>query len=244
MLNKGTKSRTYTRRNIHGHVVYELGMRIVRGEWQPETTLPNESTLCEQLEVSRTALREAMKTLAAKGMIEPRPKTGTRIRLRDEWNMLDPDVLAWIYSPGPNLGNANNLFEMRRIFEPAAAGLTALRHDSEMLAKIEQAYDDMVEAGDDLDAGVEPDLRFHQSILKASGNELLAPLGNIIESALVASIKVSSSVPDAHSTFIPLHKKVLDAIRVRDQAGAESAMLELLDRARSDLNIILEKEPQ
>lgn len=240
MFSQGKKSRTYSKRNIHGHVVDEIGSRIVSGKWLPGATLPNESMLCEQLEVSRTALREALKTLAAKGMIEPRPKTGTRIRPRDEWNMLDPDVLAWIFSPGPDLGYAADLFEMRRIFEPAAAGLAALRRSDEMLTNIEQAFSDMVLAGEDIDAYVGPDLRFHQLILKASGNKLLAPLGNIIESALAASFKTSSSYPGAIQASRPLHKKVLDAIRARDQAGAENAVRQLIDSARSDIEEILD----
>src|ERR1041384_698122 len=95
-----TKVRTYPRRGLHGAVVHDIGVRIVRGDLQPGDPLPTEEELGSQLAVSRTVLREAVKVLAAKRLVDSRPKTGTRVLDRSDWNLLDPDVLAWQFEAG------------------------------------------------------------------------------------------------------------------------------------------------
>jgi DNA-binding FadR family transcriptional regulator len=153
-----TAARTFSRRSLHGQVAHEIGGRIIRGELAPGDTLPNEAELSAEMNVSRTALRKAIKLLAAKGLVESRPKTGTRIRERSAWNMLDPDVPSWLVSDGAFENYADDLFEMRRIIEPAAAAIAAQRAKADAVAGIEEAYNDMVEAGEDVEAGIEPDL--------------------------------------------------------------------------------------
>ncbi|MCX7279363.1 MAG: GntR family transcriptional regulator, partial [Burkholderiales bacterium] len=103
----------YTGRNLHGQVVSELGKRIVSGIYPAEAVLPNEEQLCQELEVSRTALREAVKVLAAKGLLESRPRIGTRVRNRDLWNLLDPDILAWRCAIGADAEFLRHLTELR-----------------------------------------------------------------------------------------------------------------------------------
>ena len=154
--------------------------------------LPNESDLSTQFSVSRTALREAIKVLAAKGLVESRPKTGTRVRPRGEWNMLDPDLLAWQFATQPMEQLAKDLFEIRQIIEPAAAAMAAERADEDQRKAISGAFADM-EAAPDGDASVEPDLRFHQSILAASNNEFLQPLGALIETAMASSFRITNN---------------------------------------------------
>ena len=124
---KNFGARTYSTRSLHGQVAHQIGERILRGDIAPGQSLPNEADLSEELNVSRTALREAIKVLAAKGLLESRPKTGTRVRSRDNWNMLDPDVLAWLFADGPNAAASEMLFEIREIFEPSAAAMAATR---------------------------------------------------------------------------------------------------------------------
>ncbi len=122
-------NRTYSRRSLHGQVANEIAQRIMSGEFAPGTILPNEADFSVKLKVSRTALREAIKVLAAKGLVESRPKIGTRIRPRDHWNMLDPDVLAWQFASDDVARFADDLFEVRQIIEPAAAALAAVIAD-------------------------------------------------------------------------------------------------------------------
>lgn len=223
--------RTFSRRSLHGQVAHEIGARIIRGELAPGETLPNEAELSAELSVSRTALREAIKLLAAKGLVESRPKTGTRIRQRAAWNMLDPDVLSWLVTDGRFDLYADHLFEMRRIVEPAAAAIAAQRGDAEAVARVRAAYEAMEAAGDDVEASIAPDLRFHQAILEATRNQFLAPLGALIETALATSFRISGSDPGTRPIALPRHKAVLDAIERRDPEGARRAAEKLLDAA-------------
>ena len=235
-------SRTYSRRSLHGQVANEIAARIMSGEFAPGTILPNEADFSVMLKVSRTALREAIKVLAAKGLVESRPKIGTRISPRDHWNLLDPDVLAWQFATTSVASFADDLFEVRQIIEPAAAAMAADRASPSQLAAIDQAYREMEAAGDDLEKSVEPDLRFHLSILAATGNELLVPLGALIETALASSIKLSGSAPDALSHALLMHKAVLDAIRRRDPNGARLAMRTLLVESVEYVRRAIERE--
>ena len=230
--------RTFSRRNLHGQVVHEIGTRILGGEFPPGAVLPSEARLGAELRVSRTALREAIKVLAAKGLIESRTKIGTRVRPREQWNILDPDILAWAFSAGDAGHHAIALTEVRRILEPAAAALAARRAAAEGIAGIQEAYDGMVAAVDDAAATVAADLLFHQSILAATGNEFLAPMGYLIESALAASFKLSGSTPAARRKALPLHAAILGRIRDGDAAGAEAAMHRLLRATKTDIEIV------
>ncbi len=236
------QSRTYSRRSLHGQVANEIAGRIMSGEFAPGSILPNEADFSVTLKVSRTALREAIKVLAAKGLVESRPKIGTRIRPRDYWNMLDPDVLAWQFATSNVAGFADDLFEVRQIIEPAAAAMAAERASTAELSAIDKAYRDMEAAGCNLEASIEPDLRFHLSILAATGNELLVPLGSLIETALASSIKLSGSAPDALFHALPLHKAVLDEIRRRDPNGARLAMQTLLVKSVDYVRRAIERE--
>jgi DNA-binding FadR family transcriptional regulator len=244
LIETNRSDRIYSRRSLHGQVAHEIGARIIRGELAPGETLPSESDLSLELKVSRTALREAIKLLAAKGLVESRPKTGTRIRPRSSWNMLDPDVLNWLVTDGAFEDYADDLFEMRRVIEPAAAAIAAGRADRAAVCAIKKAYRDMVTAGEDIEAGVDPDLRFHQSILAATGNEFIAPLGALIDSALATSFRISSSRPGARINSLPRHEAVLNAIVAGDAEGARKAMDELLRDAVNDFHRVVENNAE
>ena len=221
--------RTYSTRSLHGQVVHELGKRIVTGDIDVGTVLPNETELGASFDVSRTALREGIKVLTAKGLLASRTRTGTRVRPRSEWNTLDPDILAWRLDTSKPNQFVRDLVEFRSAIEPLAASLAAERATDEDIRQLEVAYADMVNAGDNIDAAVEPDLRFRQIILRTSGNELLAPLGAMIEAALTASFRLST--PDIKLEALTAHKIVLDAIKDRDPSKAWKAMYSLLDLA-------------
>lgn len=226
--------KTFSRRSRHGQIAVEIGMRIVRGDLPPGTVLPNEADLSDQFSVSRTALREAIKVLAAKGLVESRPKTGTKVRPRDEWNLLDPDLLSWQFATQPVERLAKDLFEIRLIVEPAAAAMAAERATEPQRDIIRQALADMALAPDG-EASIEPDLRFHQSILAASNNEFLQPLGSLIETAMATSFQLTNNVPGALQGSVPLHQAVYDAIAAQEPEKAREAMRILLDGALDDV---------
>jgi len=225
---------TYSGRNLHGQVVHELGRRIVGGTCPPGQALPNEEELCRELGVSRTALREAVKVLAAKGLVESRPRVGTRVRASESWNMLDPDVLAWRCATLPDARFVQQLSEMRDIIEPASSALAARNRTTAQLRRIEEAYEAMA-AAPDIDSWVAADLEFHSEILRATNNPLLLPLAAIIGSALESLLSLSARRAGDFKVALHDHGRVLDAIRRQDDAGAMRVMKALLADTRARL---------
>lgn len=225
---------TYSGRNLHGQVVHELGRRIVGGACAPGEALPNEEELCRELGVSRTALRESVKVLAAKGLVESRPRIGTRVRASESWNLLDPDVLAWRCATLPDPQFVLQLTEMREIIEPASAGLAARNRTQVQLRQIEDAYAAMA-ATQTLETFVSADLEFHSAILDATNNPLLRPLAAMIGSALEMLLGLSARRADNFKVGLPDHKSVLEAIRAQDGAAAMKHMSSLLADTRGRL---------
>src|SRR5687768_2061954 len=172
------------RRRIHGRIADDLGIAIVNGQHLPGATLPNEIEASEKLHVSRTAYREAVRTLAAKGMVESRPKAGTRVSARRRWNLLDPDVLAWMFEGDPSEEFIAGLFELRKIVEPQAAALAAQRRTSAQLARMGHALEEMARYGLSTEQGRAADQAFHDEILRATGNELLMTLTSTLGAAI------------------------------------------------------------
>ena len=220
-------------RNLHGQVVQELGRQIVGGEIAPGANLPREELLAERMKVSRTALREAMKVLSAKGLIESRQKTGTRVRDTIHWNQLDADVLAWRCASMPTEDFVEKLVEMREVIEPAAAA-AARRRDAAQLARIETAYAAMA-AATDLETWSTADLAFHEAVLRATNNELMTSLFSVIETALGGYFQLSASIAGNFSYSLPHHRKVLDAIRRRQPEVARQTMQKMIADSRSNI---------
>ena len=229
-----TKRRTYPRRGLHGAVVHEIGVRIVNGELKPGDTLPDNGFL-DEAEVSRTVVREAIKVLAAKGLVESRPKVGTRVRPRRDWNLLDPDLLAWQIEAGPDPRFLEQALELRRIIEPAAARLAAERATDEQIAELYEAHEAMAAAGDDLDAFMEPDLRFHRLLLEAGQNELLEHMNEIFTAVLHTIFAYSSSSSRAYPSAARRHRAIVKAIEARDPDAAEQGVLRLIDDTKKNL---------
>jgi DNA-binding FadR family transcriptional regulator len=213
------------KRNLFAHVVEELGTRIVRGDIAPNDPFPSEADLGREFGASRSVIREAVKSLAARGMIESRTRTGIRVLPSTQWNLLDAEVLSWRYSTMPAAQFYDELFEVRLMIEPKAAALAAHRGTPEAIANIGKAFDEMTEASRQGTSGVEADLRFHQAILAASQNALLLQMGNLIAVGLYISHQISS---ESFTVFLPLHNRVLDAIAARDANSAEQSMRQLL----------------
>jgi DNA-binding FadR family transcriptional regulator len=170
---------------------------MAAGEYQEGEVLPVEQDLADSLEVGRNALREAVKVLSGKGLISTAPRSGTKVRPRGEWNMLDPDVLRW--HADPDIATEKfmlDLIEMRGIIEPKAAELAAVRATKEDLATILSAYDTMAGSGEDRQARLEADILFHSAILKASHNEVLNHFKYAIAAYLKAHFRRGGAVSD------------------------------------------------
>jgi GntR family transcriptional regulator, galactonate operon transcriptional repressor len=226
-------------------IVRTIGGWILGGRYKPGATLPREEDLAASFAVSRTSVREAVKYLSAKGLVETRPRIGVKVRPRDDWRMLDPAVLSWHPDLSRDTELVASLIEARRIIEPAAAALAAQRGTAADLAAVEAAYLAMKRAiPSNLDACCDADLAFHRSIIAASHNIVLKSLIGTIETALKASFLLTTSLMENQSRTLAVHKDVMDCIRFRDIAGARSKMNHLLDLAQQDLGRADKKTPR
>jgi DNA-binding FadR family transcriptional regulator len=223
---------------VHGSVVDAIGRWILGGTYAPDDLLPREDDLAEQLGVSRTSIREAVKVLSAKGLLQARRRVGVRVRDRDDWNLLDPQVLSWHPDVGRDEALITSLIEARRIIEPAAAALAAKRATAADLARIEQAYLGMERnLRTNLEACCEADLKFHVSVVAASHNVVLKGLTGTIEAALRATFAITNRrLASAQSRALSAHRAVFECVRMRDADGARLATVELLEIAARDLD--------
>lgn len=224
---------------MHPQIVRDLGMRIVAGEFAPGSRLPAEAVLLGIFQVSRSVLREAVRVLVAKGLVVSRQRAGVIVRPRSDWHLLDPDVLYWLIQAKPAGDFVETLMTVRRVFEPAAAALTARVASDEQLRGIADAYAGM-EAATTPDELLEPDLAFHRRIAEATGNDLLAYIGNMLSLALRESIKLSSKLPNTHALSLPRHKAILTALLSHDPLGARQATMVQLEETRLDISRILD----
>jgi DNA-binding FadR family transcriptional regulator len=201
-----------TGKKIHAALAQDIGSRILRGDFEPGSLLPNEAHWCGLFKVSRSAVREAMKMLVAKGLVTSRPKIGSRVEPRERWNLLDRDVLAWYGSVPDRKRFLVSVQQMRYIFEPEAAALAAENRTPEQLAQIETACREMGEASS-LQSRTKADVRFHLAILRAAGNEFLVPFGFLIESGLAHVFEHTvRHIGDVREAQL-LHEKIAKAIR-------------------------------
>ena len=220
------------KRSLFAHVVEEIGSRIVSGALKPTDPLPNEAVLGREFGASRSVIREAVKSLAAKGLLESRTRTGIRVLPPIHWNLLDAEVLGWRYSNLPPREFFRELFEIRRMIEPEAAGLAAERATDSEVAAIEAAFDAMASAPRTTDTAIMADLSFHRAILSAGRNALLLQMGNLIAVGLLVSYRLSK---DPFTVFLGRHRQVLVAIRNHRRAAARTAMDRLLVQTRDFL---------
>jgi len=218
----------YPRGGLHGQIVHAIGRQILSGKIRPGDLLPAQPGL----PVSRTVLREAIKVLAAKGLVESRQKTGTRVRPRHAWHLLDPDVMAWQQDGPLRVQFLRKLTEVRLIVEPAAAERAAQRASGVDLQTIDEAYRDMEasleEGNDDYEAFDRADMRFHQAIVRACGNDLLERMSHVVVSALLVSFHATSRLPGRAKASLPQHRAILEAIRDRHARRAGQAMRRLV----------------
>jgi DNA-binding FadR family transcriptional regulator len=226
-------------KNAHGHTVDLLGEAIVSGRYATGAVIPPEPLLGEQLGVSRTVVREAIKALAAKGLIVTGPKVGSRVLPQDAWNWFDPDVITWQANAGLTPEFLRDLQDLRRVVEPAAVRFAAERATDDDIAEIEAAYAGMkhaIEHGGDY---VTSDLRFHHGLLRAARNRMLTQMSKALKALLRTSFEISTTISNGPASSLPMHRAVLDAVKGHDPIAAERAILKLIDSARADIDAVL-----
>jgi DNA-binding FadR family transcriptional regulator len=219
---------------LHGTVARELGIRIVSGTLAPGELLDGEIAASGQFKVSRTAYREAIRILAAKGLVHSRPKIGTQVSQRGDWHLLDPDVLGWMFVSEPDPQLIEDLFELRSIVEPNAARLAATRRTDEQLARMQAGLDGMAEHGFATEEGRRADQEFHAALLEASHNDFVISLTSGVATAIALTTAFKQRLLPAPRDALPVHVKVYQAVAARDAEGAQDAMAGLVDRGRAD----------
>lgn len=221
----------------HALMVQQLGLKIVSGEISENEKLPSEVDLCEEYKVSRPVFREAIRVLNAKGLTYSRPKIGTVVRPKEEWHLLDPDVLFWLIQTTPEHEFFKTLSTVRRVLEPELAYIAASTANEEDIERIQHAYEGM-EKATTVEEFIEPDIQFHLAIAKATHNDLLAYMSKMLVLPLQQSIQVTSLRPNLQGHSLPRHKAILTAIENKDPLSARHASLVQLDDTKMAYDLI------
>lgn len=219
-----------TRRALNAttQMVEQLGIAIVAGEYPQGALIPLDPDLEEMFGVSRTVVREAKKTLVAKGLLKSKAKVGTRVQPATEWSMFDPDVLRWHTSVKDTSDFVTELSEIRQIFEPEAAALAARNRDERDISQLRRHFDRLANAPT-YEHFIAADMEFHRAILQASGNRFLRSLGDMVEATLLALIEHEvRAVPEkggrGFADLAAEHNLILEAIERGDPEAAQAAM--------------------
>lgn len=225
---------------LYHDTLARLGKDICAGIYPPGQVIPAEPVLCVQLGVSRIVLREAIKGLASKGMVEVRRRTGTVVLEQSRWSLLDPEVMIWRADvTGVDLTLGTDIMELRRIVEPAAARLAAERANAEEVAAIRAAYEVMAAAVAGEGDYATADVAFHKSIIRACANPFVTQLQSVMSTVLHICFERVAALPGGRVRSLPLHRHVCEAIEQRRPSDAEKAVIALLDDAQRDLRAVL-----
>lgn len=222
---------------LHGSIARDLGIAIVTGQYPPGHVLTTEVEFAERNGISRTAYREAIRILAAKGLVESRPKAGTRITDPSRWHVLDPDVLAWTFAGEPSREAIDDLFELRLIIEPAAAELAAKRRTGAHLAQMGHALEEMARHTLATAEGQAADQTFHAALLDATGNRGLISLASTISAAVRWTTIYKQRKRKLPRDAVPDHRRLFDAVADGNAAAAREAMQTLIELALNDINL-------
>ena len=223
-----------TQERLHWLIAQELGSAIVSGRHKPGDLLGGEIEASAQRQVSRTPYREAVRILVAKGLVESRPKVGTRVSPPDRWHLLDPDVLAWIFSGDPAPSVLKSLFELRSVVEPAAAEMAARRRAAPHLEAMREALDRMRLHTISTEAGRRADADFHAALLAASDNAFVISLTNSVTAAVSALTEFKQRAEPLRRDPVPDHVRVYEAVAAGNPRQAHKAMADLIRLAVLD----------
>jgi DNA-binding FadR family transcriptional regulator len=232
-----------TGRRLHGAIARKLGADILSGDYPAGASLPTEALATDMLGVSRAAYREAIQVLIAKGLVESRPKTGTRVLPRERWNLLDPDVLAWAFAREPDRRLIESLFELRAIIEPAAAALAAERRSREDLQSMKAGLALMRRHTLVTEEGRQGDRQFHSALLRATANDALIALSAGIAAAVAWTTVYKQRGRALPRDPLPFHVDVYEAVADGDPERAREAMRVLVTGALDDVDLTPADEP-
>lgn len=238
----GDEGRDRGRRpRVSKNVTAALALDICDDRYSPGTLLPRENDLCDLYGVSRTVIRESLKILESKGMVKSRSRVGTVVCDKEDWNILDAQVLDWI---GPRIYDfdlVGCILEARRTIEPVAAELAATRATTQDVADLEKAWVAMRELEGNNERFTEADVAFHTILLRASHNQVFRQLSGIIHAALKYSLSTSNKAVERHDEALDIHRELVEALRMRNGTAARDCSTRMLDLAARDLAVALKQ---
>lgn len=220
---------------LHTQVARDIGLAILSGRLRPGHVLEGEIEASERRDVSRTVYREALKILSAKGLLRSRPRTGTRVSRIEDWHLLDPDLLGWLFSESPSPEVLHGLFELRSMVEPAAAALAAERRQRPHLERMRRALDDMAHHTLRKPEGRKADMVFHAELLSSTANPFVISLIKGVTAAVDALTEYKLRLARIDRDPVPDHFRVYDAIAAKDPEAARDAMIRLIRLAILDV---------
>jgi DNA-binding FadR family transcriptional regulator len=240
---KNKKPESSRSASVVDQVVSALGRDIAEGVWKPDKTLPTEPEIAHRFGVGRNAVREAVKILAAKGLVRTERRAGTIVRPESCWNLLDPQVVSWMLSA---MGNKDNLLdelsELRSIVEPAVAALAATHASAKETLRICEAYDQMERLSDEAPKVIDADVLFHQLLFEATHNRLLVALVPAFSLLLRTNFEISVRAGKPASRNLKEHRQIADAISRRDPEAAQRATRKLLAKNAGEIAEAIKKE--
>lgn len=227
-MGKGFNQIAGASRSLHLQVARSIARGILSGELSQGTIIPGEMELCEQFGVSRTALREAIKLLNSKGLLESRPKIGTRVREREHWNFLDSQLLEWMTGLEDTEIVYKEFLSLRRAIEPEAAALAARNATAEQRIQLSETFQKMsdIASGFDPEGWIDVDLEFHRLVFLSTGNSFYLPFANVLRTMFLGFIEHSSA---EGGTCFKQHRAIYDAIMAGNADKARTANMELLE---------------
>jgi DNA-binding FadR family transcriptional regulator len=216
-------------RNFHSFVINEIGMSIVSGRYPVGSVLPNDAEMIDKFDVSRTVLREALKTLESKGLLEARPKVGTKVAPRSRWNYFDPMLLEWFFHAGPDQNLVRHVKDIRLALEPNATGEIAVNHSADQIRLLRYWLRQMQSSLDSPINFALADLEIHLIIADGSRNPFMRSMMPLIEFCHAAFYKnaIIETTP-IKPGVVALHEKLIDAIETGSRGTASAAMLEVI----------------
>lgn len=225
----------HSRRKLYEIIVEEIGLRILKGDYQIGETLPNEDSLSKELDISRGALREATKVLTQKGLIQTRPRTGTQVNPRSNWNLFDRDVLTWQLQLEVHYSFLKKVTEVRSIIESEAARFAAQRADKKAVDYIHTKLMEMQivlegASGYDYQDYLEKDMAFHIAVMKASNNELLSQIAFTMRQAVLEARQMDIQDRKVHRESLRLHRQIFKGVEARDPQAAYDASREMFEQ--------------
>lgn len=224
-----------TKSHLNAQVAREIATKILAGELAEGETLPSEPVLCAQMGVSRTAFREAIKILYSKGMVESKPRVGTKVRPKTNWNFLDVQLLEWMVGIETKKDFYLEFLDLRKAIEPQASSFAAERATKEQRIELTTIFQRMCAIAEDFDQDkwIEADARFHHMIFVSSGNSFYVPFGNVLMAMFKWFIYYSSK---DGGVCIDEHRAIYEAIMAGDSERAYQASSALMHKDKHGLN--------